>query len=82
MNLELKERALNINLRGEKILISFPTFGAFQDYSKKVDESKDGDLDIMVEFLIGLGMTIEQVRKCYPEDLKSIISILAGGEKK
>lgn len=82
MNLELKERVLNLNLYGEKVEVKFPNVGSFQDYEKKVKDSDGDDFKVMTDFLCGQGMTIEQIRKCYPEDLKNIIDILAGNEKK
>lgn len=81
MKLEFKKRQLEIDLYGEPVKLDFPTVGQYRAYEVKL--KKDGnESELMLDFIVELGMPKKSIDGLEPQHLKTIIETLVGEGKK
>lgn len=83
MKLEFKKRKLDIDLYGEAVEMQFPTVKQYKDYQEKIKSAdKDRDYQIMIDFMIELGLPADKIDDMEPEHLGQIMETLSGSKKK
>jgi NAD(P)H-hydrate repair Nnr-like enzyme with NAD(P)H-hydrate epimerase domain len=79
--MEFKRKKFSFKLDGESYEFGFPNVKQFSEYQKKLEKGKGKELDLIVDFLEGLGLKREVTESMEADHLVQIVDVLSGQKK-